>query len=122
MINWLADFVANGDFKIKPEALTSIVNHAHLSMELAKMELNKEGELDVNYNTQRNLIRPEILKGICNKLKAQGLTIDDETINKIEQYEDFYTDYIAEYKSNVVVERNKIFDELKNRNKCTGNF
>lgn len=93
---------------LDPSLIKDVLNYSMLTMERTKRELTNEGEKQVNIENVAQLITPGILNRLVDNLKAQGVKIDEELQQRIDEYTEFYNDYHDKFVEQKIEKNNNI--------------
>ena len=96
-VRWVTAMVAQRD-DINPEIVKKILNYSLLTMEKIKRELKDTEENQINPDNMQELVTPLILNKLKEKLQLQGIDIEDELQQKLDNYQEFYNNYYAQFK------------------------
>ena len=69
-----------------------------LTMEKTKQDLTETGEMQINLDNMQELITPLILNRLKEKLQLQGINIEEDLQQKLDNYQEFYDKYHAQFK------------------------
>lgn len=80
---------------VNEEFVTRNINYATLTMETFKQDLSESGEMKLDSEHVKQLITPVVLDKLLKKLEEQGISLNKETEQKIDNYKEFYNDYMG---------------------------
>lgn len=109
-MRWITAMVAQSD-NVSPELVKKVLNYSVLTMEKNKQEVEQNGEKEINIDNMQALITPLILDRLMSKIPENE--IDDELIQRIDEYKVFYEKYhelFKESKKKAPEDRIKIGD------------
>ena len=101
-VRWITAMVAQGD-NIDPKLVKKVLNYSVLNMEKTQRDLMGNGEMKVSIDNMQELVTPYILNQLQEKVREQGLEINEDISKKLEEYNTFYQgfdDKLRDYKSN----------------------
>jgi len=118
-VRWVTAMAAQRD-DINPELVKKVLNYSMLTMEKTKQDLTETGEMQINLDNMQELITPLILNRLKEKLQLQGINIEDELQQKLDNYQEFYDKYHAQFKEQKK-QANKAKIDLTDINQTTEN-
>lgn len=118
-VRWVTAMAAQRD-DINPELVKKVLNYSILTMEKTKQDLTETGEMQINLDNMQELITPLILNRLKEKLQLQGINIEDELQQKLDNYQEFYDKYHAQFKEQKK-QANKAKIDLTDINQTTEN-
>jgi len=118
-VRWVTAMAAQRD-DINPELVKKLLNYSMLTMEKTKQDLTETGEMQINLDNMQELITPLILNRLKEKLQLQGINIEDELQQKLDNYQEFYDKYHAQFKEQKK-QANKAKIDLTDINQTTEN-
>ena len=80
---------------VNKECVERTVNYSILTMETIKQDLSESGEMKLDSDYIKQLITPVVLDRLLKKLEEQGISLDKETEQKIDNYKEFYNEYMS---------------------------
>jgi len=82
---------------VNEEFVRRTLNYATLTMEAIKRDITKSGEmkLDLENRQQRRLVTPKVFDRLLKKLEEQGISLDEEFKQKMDNYKEFYNGYMS---------------------------
>lgn len=95
-VKWVTAMAAQRD-DIDPELLNKVLNYSILTMEKTRQDLTETGEMQVNLENMQELITPQILNRLKEKLELQSINIDENLQKKLDDYQEFYDKYRAKF-------------------------
>ncbi len=111
--------VAQSD-KVSPQLVRKVLNYSMLTMEKIKRELIEKGDESININNMQELITPLILNKLKEKLQLNGINIDADLQQKLDDYKKFYDEFHAKF-TEKKLNRNKQKLSLADVNEATKN-
>ena len=118
-VRWVTAMAAQRD-DINPELVKKVLNYSMLTMEKTKQDLTETGEMQINLDNMQELITPLILNRLKEKLQLQGINIEEELQQKLDNYQEFYDKYHAQFKEQKK-QANKAKIDLTDINQTTEN-
>lgn len=118
-VRWVTAMVAQRD-DINPELVKKVLNYSMITMEKTKQDLTETGEMQINLDNMQELITPLILNRLKEKLQLQGINIEEELQQKLDNYQEFYDKYHAQFKEQKK-QANKAKIDLTDINQTTEN-
>ena len=95
-VRWLTAMAAQRD-DVTPETFKKALNYSMLTMEKIKQDVSETGEMKINTENMQELITPLILNRIKGKVEAQGIVIGSDLQKKLDEYQEFYDKYKAQF-------------------------
>lgn len=118
-VRWVTAMAAQTD-DINPKLVKKVLNYSMLTMEKTKQDLTETGEMQINLDNMQELITPLILNRLKEKLQLQGINIEEELQQKLDNYQEFYDKYHAQFKEQKK-QANKAKIDLTDINQTTEN-
>lgn len=100
---FIAAAVVSQSENVNEEFARRTVNYAILTMETIKHDLSEAGEMKIDLETvkQRRLVTPVVLDRLVQKLEEQGISLDREITQNIDNYKNFYNEYMARVREQI---------------------
>lgn len=118
-VRWVTAMVAQRN-DMSPELVKKILNYSILTMEKTKQDLTEKGEMQINLDNMQELITPLILNRLKEKLQLQGINVEGALQQKLDNYQEFYDKYHAQFKQQKK-QANKAKIDLTDINQATEN-
>lgn len=114
---WAVAMAAQRD-DIKPETLQEVLNYSVLTMEKIKHEVNEQGEFVASLENMQQLVPPNLLNRMKDKVLQQELSIDGETLKQLEEYTAFYEKFNEKFKEEKRKKREISLQEVQDATSC----